>query len=102
MRNLFGLFMCAVALTACMTATSQNTALQATEYSCASATAALKTVIALNDKLSAAQRANVSKAVAVIDPICGQKSVPTLDTTAQAALTGALTQLTVAARSTMP
>lgn len=102
MKNLLLSFACALALAGCMSTTGMNTALQATEYSCASATAALKTVIALNDKLSAVQRANVSKAVAVVDPICSQKTVPTLDTTAQAALTGALTQLTVAARSTMP
>lgn len=88
-------------LCGCMTPNESDT-LRAVEYSCASAAAALKTIIVLNDKLSVAQRANVTRAVAVVDPICSQKTVPTLDSTQQAALTGALTQLTVAARSTMP
>lgn len=87
---------CALALAACMNST-QGTTTQAVEYTCASATAALKTVILLNDKLSAPTRANVSRAVQVVDPVCSQETVPTLNSTAFAALSGAMTQLTAAA-----
>jgi hypothetical protein len=85
----------AVALAAC--ATAQQNTLASVEYACASATAALKTVIVLNDKLSAGTRASVTKAVAIVNPICSQPNIPTLDSTARTALDGALSQLTLAA-----
>ena len=76
--------------------TLSKDALSGVEYSCASATAALRTVTLLNDKLTPANRTNVSKAVAVINPVCGQESIPTLSSTSKAALDGALTLLTAA------
>ena len=89
----------ALALAGCMgsgTGTSASGP-QATEYACAAGTAALKTVTALNAKLTAANRVAVSRAVAVMTPVCSQQTVPTLDSTAQAALTAAVAQLTAAA-----
>lgn len=66
-------------------------------YTCASATAALKTSIVLNAKLTPANRAAVTQAGQVLNPICSQDPVPTVSTVAYAALTVALGQLTAAA-----
>ena len=82
-----------ILLAAC--ATSQ--VVQNTAYACASATAALKVAIANDAKLTAAQRGQINRAVLVIDPVCSQPTTPTLDSTAQAALAGALSQLTAVA-----
>ncbi len=85
----------ALAISGCMA--SQPTAIQTTEYVCAASTAALKTAITFNAKLTPAQRADVTKATLVINPVCSQPTVPTLSSTAQAALAGALTTLTTIA-----
>lgn len=71
--------------------------LSATEYVCASATAALKTAIVFNAKLSPTTRARVTQAAMVLNPVCSQEKLPTLSSTAFAALQGALSQLTAAA-----
>lgn len=90
-----------VAMASCsQSATTQsadNKALAATEYTCASATASLKTAILFNDKLSPATRANITRAGRVLDTVCSQDMPPTLDTTAQRALDGALSLLSAAA-----
>lgn len=82
----------ALALAGCMT--SPQGTLTSVEYTCAASTAALKTIIVFNDKLTAQNRADVTKAVAIINPICAQDNPPTLTSTASAALAGALTQIT--------
>lgn len=69
----------------------------AVSYTCASATAALKTAIKLNDRLTPDNRANVTRAGQTLNPVCSQDPVPTVSTTAKAALDAALLQLTVAA-----
>ncbi len=84
-----------LALAACQTANSG--AFTATAYACASATASLKTAILFNGKLSPGTRAQVTQAVAVIDPVCSQENPPTLTSTGLAALQGAMAQLTSAA-----
>jgi len=84
-----------LALSGCMT--QPQTGVQTTEYVCASATAALKTAIAFNAKLTPAQRSDVTKATLVIDPVCSQPTVPTISSTTQAALSGALATLTTIA-----
>jgi len=95
--KLIGTFVLALVLSGCMSSTSPSTGVQTTEYVCAASTAALKTAITFNAKLTPAQRADVTKATLVIDPVCSQPMVPTLSSTAQAALTGALTTLTTIA-----
>lgn len=88
---------CALTLAACMETTQQAPpALQSVEYSCASATAALNVVNEFFDKLSEATIQAVARAKAITDPICLQEAVPTLDSTARAALDGALRELTAA------
>ena len=87
----------ALALVACSTPAADSGALQATEYACASATAALKTAILFNERLSSGTRASVTKAVQVIDPICSQENPPTLGSDARAALSSAVAALTSAA-----
>lgn len=87
----------ALALASCATPSQDSNAMVGVEYTCAAATAALKTAITFNDKLSPSQRATVTQATIVVNPVCSQPTVPTLSTTAQAALTGALSQLTTVA-----
>ena len=87
----------ALALAGCVSMTTQDKALQATEFACASATAALKTAILFNERLSPGTRASVTKAVQIIDPICSQENPPTLGSDARAALSSAVAALTSAA-----
>lgn len=83
-----------LALAGCQTA--NDDVLRGVEYTCAASTALLNTATVLNTRLSNNARASISHAVSVINPVCAMESVPTLDSTAQAALTAALTELTVA------
>jgi len=89
-------FLAVVALTASLMGcqTSAPTVIQSTEYTCAAATAAIKTAVVFNDRLTPAQRQTVSRSIAVINPVCSQPVLPTVDSTLQAAMSGALTQLT--------
>lgn len=75
---------------------SPNQALKSVEYMCVSATALLSAASALNDKLDAEDRGHVTHAVSVISPICSQQAVPTLTSTAEAAMQSALAELTAA------
>lgn len=86
------LFLVLAMANACQSA-DQNT-LTGVEYGCASATAALKTAIVFNDKLTPAQRAQITHASNIINPICSQPNVPTLDSTARAGFDVALKELT--------
>lgn len=94
MKRLIGMFALLV-LTAC--AGMDNQVTTSVEYGCASATAALKTAIVFNDKLTPALRAQITHGTNIINPICSQPTVPTLDTTARAAFDVALKELTGAA-----
>lgn len=85
-----------MALAACQTMADTG-AFSAVAYTCASATAALKTAIVFNDRLSPATRGKITSAVMVIDPVCSQAEPPTLTGTALAALQGAAATLTSAA-----
>lgn len=96
MRNLALSLLGACALAACSGCSTTQTA-QSVEYVCASATATLRTITALHANLSEATRARVTQAVTVINPVCSQEQLPTLDATAHAALSGALTVLASAA-----
>lgn len=93
MKSLAILFV--FAITACAGTPSQDsTARQATEFTCAGATAALKTAVQFNAKLSPAQRAQVTTATKVLDPVCSQPTVPSLSSTESIALKNALGTLT--------
>lgn len=76
------------------TPSQDSTARQATEFTCAGATAALKTAIQFNAKLSPAQRTSVTAATKVLDPVCSQLTVPSLSSTESIALRNALGTLT--------
>lgn len=79
------------------TPAADSATFSAVAYTCSSATAALKTAIKFNAMLTPANRANVTKAATILNPICSQDPVPTVSTTAKAALDIALAQLTTAA-----
>jgi hypothetical protein len=81
--------------TSCTLFTERNV-IQSVEYTCASATALLKTATALQDKISPANQAKIGHAITVLNPICSQEMPPTLDNTARAALSSALAELTAA------
>lgn len=92
----------AVLVSACagtVTAPTAATILQSTEYTCAAASAALKYAETLGPKLSAADNANIGKAISVLDPICSQATVPTVTSDEQAVLTAALNQITATTNS---
>lgn len=83
------------AIAGCAGTPSQDSAArQATEFTCAGATAALKTAIQFNAKLSPAQRAQVTTATKVLDPVCSQPTMPSLSSTESIALKNALGTLT--------
>lgn len=82
---------CASMLVACATGNGQDT--RGIEYTCASAAAALRVLVAVNAELSVTARQQVTRAAAVLNPVCSQPSVPTLGSSAQAALGAALVQL---------
>lgn len=84
------------------TPSQDSTARQATEFTCAGATAALKTAIQYNAKLSPAQRVEVTSATKVLDPICSQPTVPTVSSTQSVLLSNALTTLTAIAAAVNP
>jgi len=92
----FLILIAALALGGCMTPEGQQTALQSTEYGCASASAALKTINVFFAKIPPATLANIARAKDVTDGICLQETVPTLTTTAQAAFKSAVAQLSTA------
>lgn len=87
----------AVALTACQTP-SQLEVTRNTAYICASAAAALNVANDNRARISAANQARITRAVNVINPICSQQTPPTLDSTAHAALSSALAELTAASQ----
>lgn len=61
---------------------------------CASATSSIQIATLYKDKLTEQQIANVKQAIAVVQPVCGDReTVPTLDTAKQAALSAAVSQL---------
>ena len=82
--------------TACIILGACAGTLQSVEYSCASATALLQTATGLKDKLTDAQKTQITNAVVVITPICSLDKVPTLDSTARAGLASAVTGLALA------
>lgn len=94
-----GLLTAAVAgliILGCTTPQGQMTALQSTEYGCASASAALKTINVFFAKIPPATLATIARAKDVTDGICLQDTVPTLTTTASAAFRAAVAQLSTA------
>lgn len=70
--------------------------MQSVSYTCASATAALKTVIIFNEKLTPANRVIVAKASNIANPICSADDKPTLTEAAALTLRTAAGQLTAA------
>ena len=61
---------------------------------CASATSSIQIATLYKDKLSEAQVARAKQAVAVVQPVCGNRdTVPTLDSVKKAALDAAVSQL---------
>lgn len=92
-----------LALGACTTTTSIDPqpaphappiTLQAVEYGCASAGAALEAINLNFARLSAGARQRVAQAKSVTDPICLQTTVPTLSSTAKAGFDAAVLALT--------
>lgn len=84
------------ALVGCMTPEGQQTALQSTEYGCASASAALKTINVFFAKIPMATLATIARAKAVTDGVCLQQTLPTLTTTATEAFKAAVADLSAA------
>lgn len=61
---------------------------------CASATSSIQIATLYKDKLTEQQTERVKQAIAVVQPVCGNRDVvPTLDTAKQAALSAAVSQL---------
>ena len=83
-------------LAGCMTPEGQQTALQSTEYGCASASAALKTINVFFARIPMATLATIARAKSVTDGVCLQEMVPTLTTTAAAAFKAAVADLSSA------
>ena len=86
----------ALLLASCMSPEGQQTALQSTEYGCASASAALKTINVFFAKIPPTTLTTIARAKDVTDGVCLQETVPTLTTTAQAAFRAAVGQLSTA------
>lgn len=89
----------ALILPALAAACASSQVLSGVEYTCASATALVELASEYKAKMSDAQKATVTSAVAAINPVCSQATVPTLDSTAHAALSGALSRLTGAVQA---
>lgn len=99
----FALILAVLPLAACA-GTTQMQALSAVEIACASADAALATLIEFNAKLTPAQRANIAIAARTVNPVCTNKNpdgtprpLPTLAATTQAALESAVATLVASA-----
>lgn len=61
---------------------------------CASATSSIQIATLYKDKLSEQQTTRVKQAIAVVQPVCGDRdTVPTLDSVKRAALNAAVDQL---------
>jgi len=80
------------ALAGCMTA--QTAAFKPVAYTCASGAFLLETANDLRAKMSDQTKVIVTRAASVLNPICSQQSAPTVTSTAQAALSSALAELT--------
>lgn len=72
---------------------ANDTTLKSVEYACASATVALKATNVLVPATNTDAQTKITHAVHVLNPICSQDKPPTLDSTAHAALTAALAEL---------
>ena len=83
-------------LVACKT--PQGDVIRTVEYTCESAATALDVINRFRAKISAVTDAQIVRARLVLDPICTQPNVPTLDSSAAAAMAGALAILTSASR----
>lgn len=80
-----------LALTSCKTF---DTSTKKIEAACASATSSIQVAALYKDKLSPAQINTVKQAIAVTQPVCGDRNtIPTLDSVKQAALEAAVNQL---------
>jgi hypothetical protein len=90
----FGAVLCAV-VAACSTLTSTTPSTSVAE-SCATASAAIKTVTVVQQagKLSTADVATVNQALTVVNPICESTTQPSNSTVASAALVAAVAELT--------
>ena len=80
-----------VALAGCQHFESNTKKIAAT---CASATSSIQIATLYKDKLTEQQTARVKQAIAVVQPVCGDRdTVPTLDSVKEAALSAAVDQL---------
>lgn len=80
-----------LALTSCKTFDTNTKKIEA---ACASATSSIQVAALYKEKLSDAQLKGVQRAIAVTQPVCGDRdTVPTLDSVKQAALEAAVNQL---------
>lgn len=95
MRRLFLLLALAVTVAACQGVT-QEAAFKPVAYTCASAAFALETAADLRAKMSAQTQATITRAAGVLNPVCSQPTPPTLTSTALAALSSALGEITAA------
>lgn len=104
MKTLPGLFMCLfmvlytglclVGCTGLANTVPTATQTQQIETACATASTTLQALVVVKSKLSAADIAAVNNAASVITPVCTSATTPTYSTTAYAALSLALSQLT--------
>lgn len=86
-----GLLVTLLAMAGCKTFDSGTKKIAAT---CASATSSIQIATLYKDKLTELQTTRIKQAIAVVQPVCGDRdTVPTLDSVKAAALEAAVGQL---------
>ena len=82
-------------LSGCKTlGTVESVDTKAIQVACASATSSIQVATLYKEKLSPAQLTAVRQAVAITQPVCGDRdTVPTVDSVTRAALDAAVTKL---------